>query len=63
MQEAFNTLRRFRRRAVNLLIVAGACAGYIAYRYFTTGSTTPLSWLFLIAILVAAMHFLRRSRR
>lgn len=63
MHEASNTRRRFRRRAVNLLIVAGACAGYIAYRYFTTSSTTALSWFFLIAVLIGAMHSFRRSRR
>lgn len=63
MHETSNTRRRFRRRAVNLLIVAGACAGYIAYRYLTTSSTTALSWFFLIAVLMAAMHSLWRSRR
>jgi hypothetical protein len=63
MHEASDTRRRFRRWAINLLVAGGVCAAYIAYRYFTTSSTTALSWFFLIAVLMAAMHYLRLSRR
>lgn len=59
----YEASRRFRRWAINLLIVAAVCAAYIGYRYFTTGSTTALSWIFLIAVLMGAMHYLRRSSR
>jgi hypothetical protein len=63
MQDATTTNQVFRRRAINLLIVAAVCAGYIVYRYLTTSSTTALSWIVLGAVLITSIYYFRVSRR
>lgn len=63
MSQAEETGRAFRKWAINLMLVAAGCAGYIIYRYATAGSTTVLSWIVLSIVLIAAMHYFRLSRR